>query len=149
MIMTTKGRKSGLPRRTAIEYHTFKGRKYVMVAWPKADWYRNLLADPRLTIQTAAGTERVLARRLRDDKELAEVYEFVEQHPLMRKFWQQVLGLRLSREEFLATKDRFHLITFDPTDQPTPSALQADLKWVWLVVLISGVVGWLIGSRQR
>lgn len=56
LILTTRGRKSGLPRHTALEYHTFKGRIYVMAAWPKSDWYQNLLADPHVTIQTVHGT---------------------------------------------------------------------------------------------
>jgi hypothetical protein len=43
MILTTTGRKSGLPRHHAIEFHSFEGRKYVFSAWgDKADWYRNL-----------------------------------------------------------------------------------------------------------
>jgi deazaflavin-dependent oxidoreductase (nitroreductase family) len=53
MILTTTGRKSGLPRPTAIEYHRLHGRKYVMNAYgTKSDWYRNLLADPLVTIQS-------------------------------------------------------------------------------------------------
>jgi hypothetical protein len=32
MVMTTVGRKSGQPRRTAIEFHEFKSRNYVFSA---------------------------------------------------------------------------------------------------------------------
>lgn len=139
MIMTTTGRKSGQPRHTAIEYHTWRGRKYVLAAWPKSDWYRNLQADPRLTIQTAVGAESVIARRLTDEAELADVYEFAAANPLMRRFWQ-LLGFDLNLESFLAHKEQFHLLTFEPTTEPTPPPLAADLVWVWPVVLVLGLL---------
>lgn len=71
MILTTRGRKSGLPRHTPVEYRTYHGRKYVMVGWPKSDWYRNILADPLVTIQTAAGTESVKAARWRRTRNIS------------------------------------------------------------------------------
>jgi hypothetical protein len=61
MIMTTVGRKSGQPCRTAIEFHEYKGRRYVFSAWGmKADWYRNIATNPTITIQTWRGAESVL-----------------------------------------------------------------------------------------
>ncbi|MFC1466266.1 MAG: nitroreductase family deazaflavin-dependent oxidoreductase [Candidatus Brachytrichaceae bacterium NZ_4S206] len=130
MILTTTGRKSGLPRRTAIEYHTYRGRKYVMNGYGmKSDWYRNVLADPRVTVQTADGVEHCRARRLTSDEELAEAYGFVESSPAFRWF-VKALGFDLSREQFLAQKERWWLVTFDPTDEPTPPPLPADLWWV-------------------
>jgi len=36
LILTTTGRKSGLPRRTAVEYHKFDGRKFIAAAWRSA-----------------------------------------------------------------------------------------------------------------
>lgn len=148
MIMTTTGRKSGKPRRTAIEYHEINGKNYVLAAWPKSDWYQNLLADPRVTIQTARGSQSCVARRLTDDEELGRVFDFVEKNPLMRYFWE-MLGFNLTREEFLAQKDRFYLIVFEPTDQPTPPPLEADLKWVWAVIGLSGLAGFFIGRRCK
>lgn len=71
MVMTTIGRKSGLPRHTGIGFHQFQGRKYVMnVYGMKSDWYRNVLADPHVTIQTTDGVEVCLARRITMDEEL-------------------------------------------------------------------------------
>jgi len=49
MILTTTGRKSGLQRRTAVEFHQHHGRKYVMVGWSGSDWYQNILANPFFT----------------------------------------------------------------------------------------------------
>ena len=110
----------------------------------KADWYKNILADPRITIQTASGTECVIARRIANEGELAEAFEFVAQNPTMKR-WVQALGFRLNRDDFVTQIDRFYLVTFDPIDEPTPLPLKADLKWKWLViVLVSILLGWLI-----
>ena len=148
MILTTVGRKSGRLRHTAVEYHLYKDRKYVMAAWPQADWYQNLLHDPYLTIQTASENEEVVARRLSTDEELTEVYELVEQTAPLRKF-SETHGIEMNLSDFLAHKDRFLLLTFDPVYEPTLEPLQANLRWVWLVGVASGLVGWLLHSRQR
>lgn len=129
MIMTTTGRKSGLPRRTAIEFHEFNSRKYVLVGWTKSDWYQNLLANPLLTIQTASGVAPVRARRLTTDDELNEAWDFAERSRFMRALMKTAGGW-ITRESFLDQRDRFILLTFDPTVEPTPPPLEADLRWV-------------------
>lgn len=129
MVMTTIGRKSGLPRRAAIEFHEFKGRKYVLSGWgTKTDWYHNLEANPHITIQTWRGAESVLAHRITSDLELAEAFEFAMSNPTMRAIIRAV-GFDMTLEQFLAQKERFTFVTFDPTDQSTPEPLKADLMW--------------------
>ncbi|MGQ9910355.1 MAG: nitroreductase family deazaflavin-dependent oxidoreductase [Candidatus Flexifilum sp.] len=148
MIMTTTGRTSGLPRRTAIEYHQYNGRKYVMVGWEHSDWYRNLLADPRLTIQTADGVEHVRARRLVTDAEYHEAWDFAERSPFMRAV-MKLTGAKLTREQFISQKDRFILLTFDPTEEPTPPPLPADLSWALSAFTALLAIGVLVAGRRR
>jgi deazaflavin-dependent oxidoreductase (nitroreductase family) len=148
MVMTTTGRKSGSPRHTAIEFHQHKGRKYVFSAWGnEADWYKNILADPSVTIQTTEGTEHVVARRVTRDDELTEAFELVERNPTMRR-WVRLLGVQLTEDDFIAHKDSYHLLTFDPANEPTPPPLRVDLWWVWLLVLAALLAGWY-GSPQH
>jgi deazaflavin-dependent oxidoreductase (nitroreductase family) len=131
MILTTTGRKSGLPRRTPLGCNRVNGRKYVItLRGLDTDWYRNLAADPHITIQTADGTEPALARRVTDDEEVWAAYEFLASMPVMKQ-WAAALGVELSREELVAHKDEFILVAFDPTAEPTPPPLRADLAWVW------------------
>jgi len=84
MILTTTGRTSGLPRRTAIEFHQRQGRKFVIVGWTAADWYKNILANPLVTLQTAWSTERACARRLTTIEDLAAAWEVAEHSPLLQ-----------------------------------------------------------------
>jgi len=136
MVMTTLGRKSGQPRRTAIEFHEYKGRRYVFSAWgTKADWYRNIEANPGITIQTWRGPESVLARRVDSDAELAQAFDFAMSNPSIRMVMKSA-GFGQTLEQFLAQKGRFTFVTFDPTDHPTPVPLRSDLAWVWAVLWI-------------
>jgi len=149
MIMTTVGRKSGLPRRTAIEFHEFRGRKFVFSGWGvNTDWYRNLESNPYVTIQTWRGAESVLAHRITTEAELAEAFEFAMSNPTLRAVIH-ALGFGLTLEQFLAQKQRFTFVTFDPVDHPTPAPLPVDLVWVWLALLPLGLLlAWRVVHRR-
>jgi deazaflavin-dependent oxidoreductase (nitroreductase family) len=157
MILTTTGRRSGLPRRTAVGFHEQHGRKYVLtLRGPNTDWYLNMLADPYITIQTAwrsghAGGEHAIARRVTEEVELAQAYDFLASMPVMRR-WAAALGVQLTRAEVIAHKDDFILITFDPAHEDEtasgkyPPPLQTDLWWIWPLGEAAALLGWL-GAR--
>jgi deazaflavin-dependent oxidoreductase (nitroreductase family) len=148
MLMTTVGRKSGQPRRTAIEFHEYKGRKYVFSGWgTKTDWFRNITAHPHITIQTWRGAESVTARRLTAEAELAEAFEFAMSNPSLRVVMKS-LGFELTLEQFLAQRERFTFVTFDPTDQPTPAPLPADLAWTWVITLPLCGLLWVLARKR-
>jgi deazaflavin-dependent oxidoreductase (nitroreductase family) len=155
MIMTTTGRKTGLPRRTAIEFHQHAGRKYVLVGWTQSDWYQNLMANPLMTIQTASGVESVRAHRVDSVEEREQAWKVAEHSPGV-KMAMKLARTKLTREEFVAQKDRFVIVTFDPTDEPTPAPLEADLKWVPSVVLnivgtfaVQAMISRWVRTRQK
>jgi deazaflavin-dependent oxidoreductase (nitroreductase family) len=52
MVLTTRGRATGMPRHTAIEYRTHGSKLYVVSIWgSRPNWYQNLLASPDVTVQ--------------------------------------------------------------------------------------------------
>ncbi|HEU5024997.1 MAG TPA: nitroreductase family deazaflavin-dependent oxidoreductase [Spirillospora sp.] len=66
LLLTTRGRKSGELRRTALVYER-DGDRYVLAASNRgADhhpaWYLNLLADPNVTVQAGGRTFAARAR---------------------------------------------------------------------------------------
>jgi deazaflavin-dependent oxidoreductase (nitroreductase family) len=149
MILTTKGRKSGLPRHTPLEYHIVNGRPHVVAAWPQSDWYRNIQTNPLVTVQTAAGSESMVARRLTADDELSALFDYAESHPTLRKIWE-ALSIDFSRESFLADKERFHILTFEPAAEPTPPPLTADLWWLWPAAAVAGLAAvWFFRRMWR
>lgn len=62
MLLTTTGRRSGQPRTTGVSFMP-QGDHYVIFSgWGvRSDWYRNLLANPGVTIQVGNRTLRAKA----------------------------------------------------------------------------------------
>ncbi|GAB3211846.1 nitroreductase family deazaflavin-dependent oxidoreductase [Marinactinospora thermotolerans] len=72
LILTTTGRKSGKPRSTPLIYRT-DGDDYVVVASNGGAtehplWYRNLLADPEVTVQVKGDRFRARARTASEEE---------------------------------------------------------------------------------
>jgi deazaflavin-dependent oxidoreductase (nitroreductase family) len=134
MVMTTTGRKSGLPRHTAIEFHEFEGKITVLSGWgKKTDWYRNLEANLLATVQTWRGAQSVRARSMDSDEERGRAFRWAQTNPTMRKM-MKLAGFEMTLEQFLAEKERFTFIIFESTDEKTPSPLKADLVWTWVIL---------------
>lgn len=66
LLLTTRGRRSGQLRRTALVYARDGGRYLLAASNAGADrhpaWYLNLVADPNVTVQTGAQTFAAKAR---------------------------------------------------------------------------------------
>ena len=81
--ITTTGRKTGLPRRIEIVYHTIGGRIYIS-GQPRADrqraWLSNLEANPKFTFHLKGAVTADLpatARVITDEGERREILEHV------------------------------------------------------------------------
>jgi deazaflavin-dependent oxidoreductase (nitroreductase family) len=62
MKLTTTGRKSGLPRETGVSFMPVDGNYVIFAGWGvRSDWYRNLLANPNVTIQVGRETMQATA----------------------------------------------------------------------------------------
>lgn len=149
VLITQTGRVSGLPRRTMTEVHLVNGRKYAPCAFgERAQWYKNIQADPLVTIQTADGVERVTARRVTDGDELVSVLAAMRAKNPMADLYLESLGIRPTADDIRAHKDRITILTFDPTDQPTPPPQEADLTWLWWLLAALIVLRWLFRPRR-
>ncbi len=142
MIITHTGRKSGTPRHTMVEYHSMNGIKYVAAAFGvQTQWYRNILANPQVTIQTADGTEQMTAVRVTHDEELIGVIElFLRRDPALMKWYLDSLGILPNRDAILANKEQLIFMRFDPSSAPTPRGLDVDLAWIWPALMLWGFV---------
>lgn len=103
LLLTTTGRRSGLPRVTPLLYDEIDGIVYVGSArGAKADWYQNLQANPKVDV-------RIGSRRFRGCAELMAdpllVADFLEQRRRLRPLLTAVvmrvegIGLKPSREQ--------------------------------------------------
>jgi len=104
LLLTTTGRKTGLPRVTPLQYEEANGVFYVASARGRqADWYRNILANPRVEIRVKARRFNGLAEPIADPARIADFLELrLERHPRM-------MGAMLRGEGLAARPDRAQL----------------------------------------
>ncbi len=149
VVLTTTGRASGLPRRIVIGGAQIEGRRYLWNPYgDRAHWYRNLVADPIVTIQDAHGTWTARAAHPTDHDEAVAQYAILE-HGVRRRFHEYLadLGVEDSPEGFARDIERIHVVRLDPVDEPGPAPLPLDLIWVWPVAAIVGLMG-LVARRR-
>ena len=85
LLLTTLGRKSGLPRTTPLQYEEVGGNFYVASArGAEADWYRNILANPDVRIQIRDREFEAMAEPVTDPAGIADFIELrLRRHPVM------------------------------------------------------------------
>jgi deazaflavin-dependent oxidoreductase (nitroreductase family) len=141
MIVTTTGRASGLPRRAVLSVHHIDDRWYTLDPFgERAHWYRNVQADPVVTIQRHGKTWTARGTRLTDRDEALELYE---QIPWLR--WMlRVHDLPETAEGFAdGIEGPVHFVRWDSVDEPGPPPMPSDLAWIWPVAGAAGIVSGL------
>jgi deazaflavin-dependent oxidoreductase (nitroreductase family) len=73
VLLTVRGRTSGLPRSTAVAVVEYDGRRYVIGAYGDVQWTRNLRAAGEAQIRVRGLDEPVAARQL-DRAEATDFY---------------------------------------------------------------------------
>ena len=148
LVLTTRGRKSGLPRHTMLSRARLGDKSYVISGWnQRADWYQNISHDPRVTVQTDQNTYPARARRVIDLEEYSRVMDLLLRNGGDSHFkpWLESLGINLDMRDIIAKRDRVYLVALDPADEAGhPPPMPVDLKWVWVVMVLPFVSGWLL-----
>ena len=121
LLLTHTGRKSGQSRQTVLEvvkHNNDTGAYYVAAAWrKKADWYLNILQNPRVKVQV--GKKQFEAEANQTSREEAErvLWEYAQKHPLaLRELSSMMMGERLepTRETCARLAKSIPLISLDP-----------------------------------
>ena len=104
LLLTTTGRKTGLPRVTPLQYEEIDGAFYLGSSrGQKADWFRNILANPHVEVRVKSRRFRGVAETITDPLRVADFLELrLRRHPKM-------IGAILKREGLPAQPDRAQL----------------------------------------
>ena len=150
VILTTWGRKSHQPRHTALSYIILNGILYLVPGWPEqADWYKNLQADPHVTVQLGEGYYHATARPVTDQAEFSAVAkELLEYGDAFLKPWLAWLQIEPELEDLVAKRARVVMLALDWTQEAGPAPMPIDLRWLWWVLGITYLIGWLTGRRS-
>lgn len=151
LLLTTQGRKSGQPRRTMLEYSQIGERYYLVSGWgARAQWFRNALAAPLVTMQTSHdGTIYGRAAQVTTDEELTELYDHMSR---TSPFWNRYLaswGIEPTVADFLAKKERLAVLRVEPADEAQLPALPTDLLWLWPLLALTVAALWGLSHRTR
>ncbi len=134
-MVTVTGRSSGLPRHTPVAPHVVGGKTYIWCPYGgRSQWYRNLVANPVVTVQSHRGTQVMRAVSITDDDEALEVVAELRRFdvPFLRLYLQGE-GIADTPEDIARNRQRLHIRRLVPTPEEGPPALKADLAWLWLV----------------
>ena len=95
LLLTTTGRKSGLPRVTPLQFEAVDGLIYVASArGQEADWFRNIVVDPRVHVQTQERQFDGFAEPITDPSRIAGFLETrLHRHPVMLRLLLLLEGL--------------------------------------------------------
>ncbi|MBE0686114.1 MAG: nitroreductase family deazaflavin-dependent oxidoreductase [Anaerolineaceae bacterium] len=146
MIITQINHKTGNPCKTSMEYFEINGIKYIANLFGvQSQWHRNIMANPRVSIQTCDGTEQMIAVPVSQDDELITIIEWLlNRNPKFIAHYMDEFGVQPTRKDILKHKNDLIFLRFDPTSEPTPRGLEVDLAWIWPILLI-----WTMLSKPK
>jgi deazaflavin-dependent oxidoreductase (nitroreductase family) len=120
LLLTTVGRKSGLPRVTPLLYDEIDGIIYVGSArGAKADWYQNLRANPNVELEIGSRHTKGRADPITDPRQVTDFLEKrLNLHPILSAVMMRVegLGSTPSREQLESYAKRRTLVAIRPKD---------------------------------
>lgn len=119
LLLTTTGRKSGLPRVTPLQYERVGSVYYVASALgTQADWYKNILADPHVHVELQKAAFDALAEPVTDPERIAEFLELrLQRHPIMVRLIMHLadhLPLRFKHDDLVKLAEGKALVILHP-----------------------------------
>jgi deazaflavin-dependent oxidoreductase (nitroreductase family) len=128
LVLTTIGRKSGLPRQTPLQYEEDQGIYYVGSArGQSADWFCNLVANPHVQIQVEGSRLDALAEPITDPARVADFLELrLRRRPKMMRLMLRAEGLpaNFGRTDLERLAGRIAVVAFTPCKEALEQAIQ-------------------------
>lgn len=150
MVITHTGRKTGIKRRTPVNYTIADGEIYCTSGFgSKSDWYRNIMANPEVEVWLPNGRWVGVAEEITDPN---------TRIPLLRQvlidsgFAAKAAGIdpvRLTNRELEAVTADYRLIHIRRAEARTGPGGPGDLVWVWPLATMILLPLVLLGRRKR
>ncbi len=113
LLLTHTGRKTGLARQTVIEvvqYDKDSGVYYVASGWgEKSNWYKNIMANPNVTIQVKNKSYKAVAERVTPELGGQIMLNYARQHPFALRELARVMRYPLDGSEESAVEFGKHI----------------------------------------
>ena len=150
MVITHTGRKTGLKRRTPVNYALVEGELYCTAGFgPMSDWYRNLKAHSQVEVWLPEGWWAGVAEEITDPQ---------WRLPLLRQvliasgFAAPMFGIypkTMTDAELEAVTTDYRLIHIRRTEARTGPNGPGDLAWIWPLATMILLPLALVWRRQK
>jgi len=100
LYLTTRGRKSGLPREIEIWFTQIEETFYVIAEYETSEWVRNIRADSKVRVRVGADEFPATARILSPASD-AELHHRVQELSRLKYGWGDGLAVELSRNRVM------------------------------------------------
>ena len=130
-----------------LSFVSLDGREYVCSGWgAKTDWYKNILANPQVTVQVGQKIYSAKARRIQEIDEYTQIAQemFATGGDTHFASWLESFGIEHNLQDMIAKKERLYLVAFDENKETSPPPMPVDLKWVWGVIVAILFIIWLV-----
>ena len=149
MVLTHTGRKSGLRRRTPVNYALVDGEIYCTAGFGKgSDWYRNLMANPTVEVWLPGRPDSWRAGVAEDISDSPQRMALLRQVLIASGFAARSLGIdpvKESDEQLAQVSADYRLLHIRRLEARTGPGGPGDLAWIWPGL----VMVWLARPRRR
>ena len=151
LLLRVRGRKSGLMRETPLSYAVLEGAAWVVAGFgPRTEWYRNLLADPRVEVWMPSGRHAGVATEELDPAVRARILPILVKATGAPAFLVGLNPWTAADEAIVAALAWVPLIRIMPDDGPLEAGPDdpGGRAWIWRQSLALGL-SWLAWRLAR
>ena len=153
MILTTKGRKSGLVRHVVLEYRRHGSKLYAISGWgERPHWVKNIMADSTATIQQGLQDQAAIGRVVEDPAEAVRaLYMFQSSSPIADAVLAQMSSAeKLDLRTIKSVVGEFTVVRFDLLkSDPQLAGVRATHAWVGASAILVAALSIVMILAQR
>lgn len=151
LLLRVRGRKSGVMREIPLNYLVADGSAWVVAGFgPRTDWYRNLLADPRVEVWMPGGRHAGVAAEELDPAVRARILPALMKATGGPAFMIGTNPWTAADEEILARLAWVPLVRIRPDDGPIEPGPDdpGGRAWIWRQAVVGGA-SWMAWRLVR
>lgn len=149
MVLTHTGRKSGMRRRTPVNYAEIGGELYCTAGFGhSSDWYRNLLANPQVEVWLPDGWWAATAADVTDR---ADNLSILRQVLINSGFAARAVGIdpvQMTDAQLRALTADYRLVQIHRTAPRTGVGGPGELAWLWPLTTLLLLVYLLLPAQR-
>lgn len=132
MVLSQRGRKTGLLRRTPLNYALVEGDVYCLAGFgAQADWYRNILANPEVEVWLLEGRWAGIAEDISDHTQRLDLLRKVLVASGFASYAAGIDPTKMDDESLDTLTQSYRLVRIRRKEARTGPDGPGDLAWVW------------------